>query len=72
MRAELSANRVVLFLKPCIIADCGEHQQGDDWGVAPNDGSGDLHPDFPEDADIDFKDVGIKCLGTTLYAKGAI
>ncbi|XP_023655010.2 peptidyl-prolyl cis-trans isomerase D [Paramormyrops kingsleyae] len=44
-------------VKPCVIADCGEHRQGDDWGVAPSDGSGDLHPDFPEDADIDFKDV---------------
>ncbi|XP_036372496.1 peptidyl-prolyl cis-trans isomerase D [Megalops cyprinoides] len=44
-------------VKPCIIAECGEHKQGDDWGVAPNDGSGDTHPDFPEDSDIDFKDV---------------
>ncbi|XP_030624635.1 peptidyl-prolyl cis-trans isomerase D [Chanos chanos] len=44
-------------VKPCIIADCGEHKAGDDWGVAPNDGSGDAHPDFPEDSDVDFKDV---------------
>ncbi|KAJ8399273.1 hypothetical protein AAFF_G00413110 [Aldrovandia affinis] len=44
-------------LKLCVIAECGEHKPGDDWGVAPNDGSGDAHPDFPEDSDVDFKDV---------------
>ena len=44
-------------LQPCIIADCGEHKEGDSWGFAPKDGSGDSHPDFPEDSDIDFKDV---------------
>ncbi|KAJ8335626.1 hypothetical protein SKAU_G00389680 [Synaphobranchus kaupii] len=44
-------------VKPCFIAECGEHKPGDDWGVAPNDGSGDAHPDFPEDSDVDFKDV---------------
>uniref|UniRef100_A0AAY4DNH4 peptidylprolyl isomerase n=1 Tax=Denticeps clupeoides TaxID=299321 RepID=A0AAY4DNH4_9TELE len=44
-------------VKPCVIADCGEHKAGDDWGVAPSDGSGDAHPDFPEDSDMDFKDV---------------
>ncbi|XP_018534944.1 peptidyl-prolyl cis-trans isomerase D [Lates calcarifer] len=44
-------------VKPCVIADCGEHKDGDSWGAATNDGSGDTHPDFPEDSDIDFKDV---------------
>lgn len=44
-------------LQPCVIADCGEHNDGDDWGVAPSDGSGDAHPDFPDDSDVDFKDV---------------
>uniref|UniRef100_A0A3Q1HP54 Peptidyl-prolyl cis-trans isomerase D n=1 Tax=Anabas testudineus TaxID=64144 RepID=A0A3Q1HP54_ANATE len=44
-------------VKPCIIADCGEHKDGDSWGAALNDGSGDIHPDFPEDSDIDFGDV---------------
>lgn len=48
-----------LTLQTCIIADCGEHKDGDSWVVAPNDGSGDQHPDFPEDSDIDFKDVSI-------------
>ncbi|TRY54687.1 hypothetical protein DNTS_031224 [Danionella cerebrum] len=45
-------------VKPCVIAECGEHKAGDDWGIAPNDGSGDTYPDFPEDADVDFKDAG--------------
>ncbi|TSV81522.1 Peptidyl-prolyl cis-trans isomerase D [Bagarius yarrelli] len=44
-------------VKPCIIVDCGEHKAGDDWGVAPIDDSGDVHPDFPEDSDLDFNDV---------------
>lgn len=47
------------FLQPCVIADCGEHKDGDSWGAAPNDGSGDTHPDFPEDSDINLKDVSI-------------
>nr|XP_006629535.1 PREDICTED: peptidyl-prolyl cis-trans isomerase D [Lepisosteus oculatus] len=44
-------------VKPCVIADCGELKQGDDWGIAPNDEEGDTYPDFPEDSDIHFKDV---------------
>ncbi|KAG7257864.1 hypothetical protein CRUP_037344 [Coryphaenoides rupestris] len=44
-------------VKLCVIAECGEHQDGDNWGDAPDDGSGDAHPDFPEDSDVDFKDV---------------
>ncbi|KAH0505139.1 Peptidyl-prolyl cis-trans isomerase D [Microtus ochrogaster] len=43
--------------KLCIIAECGELKEGDDWGIFPKDGSGDSHPDFPEDADIDLKDA---------------
>lgn len=46
-----------LFLQLCVIAECGELKEGDDWGIFPKDGSGDSHPDFPEDADIDLKDV---------------
>uniref|UniRef100_A0A803VVP0 Peptidyl-prolyl cis-trans isomerase D n=1 Tax=Ficedula albicollis TaxID=59894 RepID=A0A803VVP0_FICAL len=41
----------------CVIAECGELKEGDDWGITPQDGSGDAHPDFPEDSDIDLKDV---------------
>ncbi|XP_043917984.1 peptidyl-prolyl cis-trans isomerase D isoform X2 [Protopterus annectens] len=44
-------------VKPCIIADCGELKEGDDWGIAATDGTGDEHPDFPEDSDCDLKDV---------------
>uniref|UniRef100_A0A3P8UZ68 Peptidyl-prolyl cis-trans isomerase D n=1 Tax=Cynoglossus semilaevis TaxID=244447 RepID=A0A3P8UZ68_CYNSE len=62
-------------VKSCVIADCGEHKDGDSWGIAPNDGSGDVHPDFPEDSDIDFKDVDkvlpiaedLKNIGNTLF-----
>ncbi|KAB0390931.1 hypothetical protein E2I00_007527 [Balaenoptera physalus] len=43
--------------KLCVTAECGELKGGDDWGIFPKDGSGDSHPDFPEDADIDVKDV---------------
>lgn len=48
---------LLLSLQPCVIADCGQHQDGDSWGTAPSDGSGDTHPEFPEDSDVDFKDV---------------
>uniref|UniRef100_A0A8C5E7Y4 Peptidyl-prolyl cis-trans isomerase D n=1 Tax=Gouania willdenowi TaxID=441366 RepID=A0A8C5E7Y4_GOUWI len=44
-------------VKPCVIADCGEHKDGDSWGAASSDESGDSHPDFPEDADMDLSDV---------------
>ncbi|XP_069557865.1 peptidyl-prolyl cis-trans isomerase D isoform X1 [Brachyistius frenatus] len=62
-------------VKPCVIADCGEHKDGDGWGPAPNDGTGDAHPDFPEDSEIDFKDVDkvlsvaedVKNIGNTLF-----
>lgn len=49
--------QIHIFLQLCIIAECGELKEGDDWGIFPKDGSGDSHPDFPEDADIDLKDV---------------
>ena len=32
-------------------------ERKDDWRIFPKDGSGDSHPDFPKDADIDLKDV---------------
>nr|XP_057920276.1 peptidyl-prolyl cis-trans isomerase D [Doryrhamphus excisus] len=61
--------------KPCIIADCGEHKDGDSWAVVSDDGTGDTHPDFPEDSDVDFKDVDkvlaaaedIKNIGNNLF-----
>lgn len=71
-------------VKLCVIADCGEHKEGDSWGVAVQDGSGDVHPEFPEDSDIDLKDVDkvlsvaedVKNIGNSLFKnqdwKGAI
>ncbi|XP_056456220.1 peptidyl-prolyl cis-trans isomerase D isoform X2 [Gadus chalcogrammus] len=64
-------------VKPCVIADCGEHRDGDDWGVSQSDGSGDAHPEFPEDSEVDFKDVDkvlavaedIKNIGNTFFKK---
>lgn len=61
--------------KMCVIADCGELKEGDDWGIIPKDGSGDCHPDFPEDADVDLKDVDkilliaedLKNIGNTFF-----
>ncbi|KAL1763790.1 peptidyl-prolyl cis-trans isomerase D, partial [Sigmodon hispidus] len=43
--------------KLCVIEERGELKEGDNWGIFPKDGSGDSHPDFPEDADIHLKDV---------------
>ncbi|XP_029297051.1 peptidyl-prolyl cis-trans isomerase D [Cottoperca gobio] len=62
-------------VKPCVIADCGEHKDGDSWGPASGDSSGDTHPDFPEDSDVDFKDVDqvlslaedVKNIGNSLF-----
>ncbi|XP_065260785.1 peptidyl-prolyl cis-trans isomerase D [Emys orbicularis] len=59
----------------CIIAECGELKKGDNWGISPMDGSGDTHPDFPEDSDVDLKDVDkivsiaedIKNIGNTFF-----
>ncbi|XP_012373350.1 peptidyl-prolyl cis-trans isomerase D [Octodon degus] len=61
--------------KLCVIADCGELKAGDDWGIFPKDGSGDSYPDFPEDADVDLKDVDkivlitedLKNIGNTFF-----
>ncbi|XP_064418029.1 peptidyl-prolyl cis-trans isomerase D isoform X2 [Latimeria chalumnae] len=62
-------------VQPCIVADCGEFKEGDDWGTAPTDGSGDTHPDFPEDSPLDLKDVDeiisvaedVKNIGNTFF-----
>lgn len=62
-------------VKPCVIADCGEHKDEDSYGDGPSDGTGDTHPDFPEDSDVDFKDVDkvlsvaedVKNIGNSLF-----
>uniref|UniRef100_A0A8D0B451 Peptidyl-prolyl cis-trans isomerase D n=1 Tax=Salvator merianae TaxID=96440 RepID=A0A8D0B451_SALMN len=61
--------------KLCIIAECGELKEGDNWGICPMDGSGDTHTDFPEDSEVDLKDVekiasiaeDVKNIGNTLF-----
>uniref|UniRef100_UPI00358E7BF9 peptidyl-prolyl cis-trans isomerase D n=1 Tax=Myxine glutinosa TaxID=7769 RepID=UPI00358E7BF9 len=44
-------------VQACLIGDCGQFRNGEDWRVVPNDGTGDQYPDFPEDSDIDIRDV---------------
>jgi len=39
----------------CVIADCGEFEGGQDWGLLPNDGTEDVYPEWPDDTDMDFK-----------------
>ncbi|XP_078262730.1 peptidyl-prolyl cis-trans isomerase D [Rhinoraja longicauda] len=51
---EVNAEKPV---KQCVIENCGELKEGDDFGQAPADGSGDAYPDFPEDIDEDINDV---------------
>ncbi|KAK3100451.1 hypothetical protein FSP39_020087 [Pinctada imbricata] len=44
-------------LEPCVISDCGELAPGQDDGVAIDDGTGDVHPDWPADSGINFSDT---------------
>ncbi|KAB0355574.1 hypothetical protein FD755_021515, partial [Muntiacus reevesi] len=56
----LDGKHVVKGEKPaklCVIAECRELKEGDDWEIFPRDGSCDSHPDFPEDVDVDLKDA---------------
>ncbi|XP_062992200.1 peptidyl-prolyl cis-trans isomerase D [Elgaria multicarinata webbii] len=60
--------------KLCIIAECGE-LEGDDCGISPMDGSGDTHAEFPEDSNVDLKEIDkvvsiaedIKNIGNTFF-----
>uniref|UniRef100_A0ABM5GIX9 peptidylprolyl isomerase n=1 Tax=Pogona vitticeps TaxID=103695 RepID=A0ABM5GIX9_9SAUR len=61
--------------KLCIIAECGELKEGDNWGIVHIDGSGDTYPDFPEDSDMDLKEIDkivsvaedVKNIGNTFF-----
>lgn len=61
--------------KLCVIAECGEFKEGDEWMMTPMDSSGDSHPDFPEDSDVELNDVekivsiaeDVKNIGNTLF-----
>ncbi|KFM57362.1 Peptidyl-prolyl cis-trans isomerase D, partial [Stegodyphus mimosarum] len=44
-------------LELCIIENCGEYKPGEDFGLCENDGTEDVFPPFPEDSDMDFKDI---------------
>ncbi|KAG8453877.1 hypothetical protein GDO86_000485 [Hymenochirus boettgeri] len=46
-----------LPVKICLIAECGELKDGDNLVMTPLDGSGDTHPDFPEDSDVELNDA---------------
>lgn len=41
----------------CIISNCGEYAPGEDFGLRENDGTEDVYTPFPEDSDINFKEV---------------
>ncbi|CAH1267646.1 PPID [Branchiostoma lanceolatum] len=64
--------------QPCVIADCGELLPGDDEGLSMDDGTGDTYMDWPEDSDVDLKNVdqvveaaeSIKVIGNNLFKKG--
>ncbi|ESP00022.1 hypothetical protein LOTGIDRAFT_112989 [Lottia gigantea] len=65
-------------LQECKILDCGEILPGQPDGVEMDDGTGDVYPDWPQDAEgVDFKNVEkiikiseeIKAIGTTLIKK---
>lgn len=64
--------------KECRIADCGEILPGEDDGCVVDDGTGDKHPDWPAECDIDFNEkenidkvleicAEIKAIGNTQY-----
>ncbi|GFS41653.1 peptidyl-prolyl cis-trans isomerase D [Trichonephila inaurata madagascariensis] len=44
-------------LEPCIIENCGEFEKGEDFGLNECDGTEDTYAPFPEDCELDFKDI---------------
>lgn len=38
----------------CEVVDCGEIKAGESFGIIDNDGTSDVYPQFPDDAEIDF------------------
>uniref|UniRef100_T1J3X8 peptidylprolyl isomerase n=1 Tax=Strigamia maritima TaxID=126957 RepID=T1J3X8_STRMM len=41
-------------LKKLVISNCGELTRENNFGLIPNDGTIDVYPDYPQDADINF------------------
>ncbi|KAG8198691.1 hypothetical protein JTE90_015515 [Oedothorax gibbosus] len=44
-------------LELCIISNCGEYKPGEDFGMCENDGTEDIYAPFPEDCDMDYKNI---------------
>jgi len=44
----------------CEIVDCGEIKPGESLGITDNDGTADVYPQFPIDADIKFEDAKVE------------
>ncbi|GBN90778.1 Peptidyl-prolyl cis-trans isomerase D [Araneus ventricosus] len=43
--------------EPCIIENCGEIEPGEDFGLNESDGTEDTYAPFPDDCELDFKDI---------------
>ncbi|GIY43398.1 peptidyl-prolyl cis-trans isomerase D [Caerostris darwini] len=44
-------------LEPCIIENCGEFEGGEDFGLNESDGTEDTYAPFPDDCELNFKDI---------------
>lgn len=64
--------------KVCLIENCGEILPGEDFGIGESDGTGDVYPLYPDDSDVNFKEIDqvlqiaeqIKSSGNTFFKKG--
>lgn len=48
---------MIVLNQVCKIANCGQLEAGSDFGLTEVDGTEDVFPPFPDDADIDFTQV---------------
>ncbi len=59
-----------MLFQDCVICECGEFTEGESDALKiEDDGTGDVYPDSPEEAALDFKDVSLKhfCLYHMIY-----
>lgn len=47
-------------LERCEIYDCGEFTPGQSFGIVDDDGTSDVYPQYPEDADVSFSDATVE------------